>query len=192
MKKNYPVSLPVRFEDFPSMFKVTCGQLIPSPYSFGSRVLVQRTPLCGVVQGQYVEGSALPEFAMIYSDTGSDAAYDLKLSFYGWGTFYVVNTGDKYCALEIRKGIKVEVSGLSKKFETYDVWETFVPASLVLTDPPQIKTVSIVYTETPDSDIPRAGYVRVENVFYNSDNETIKLRGTLLLGGDGTMWWKDE
>ena len=190
MKKNYPVSLPVRFEDFPAMFQVTCGHMIPPPQSFGSRVLIRRTPLCGVVQGQYAEGVALPEFAMIYSDTGSDAAYDLKLSFYGWGTFYVANADDAYCTLEIRKGIKVEATGLSKKFETYDLWETRVPASLVLTDSPSLRSVAVTYVEPQSSAAIRDGYVRVENVFYSSNDSVLKLKGTLLLGGDGSMWWK--
>jgi len=193
MKKKYPVSLPVHFAGFPPMFKVTCGASIPSPYSYGSRVILHRTPLCGIVQGGYEEGKSLPDLSMIYSDTGQDGNFDLKLSFYGWGTFYKDNDDAPYCSLEIRKGIKVEAHGISKKFETHDIWETLIPASTVLTDNPIIKNIALLYTEKSSTPEPADGYVRVLNksdIFSPSLSGGIRLNGTLQLSGEGIVWLK--
>jgi hypothetical protein len=132
MKENYPISVHCSFSDFPPMIKIICGPDIPLPFSYGSRVVMAKTALCGVVQGSYIDGEALPDYFMIYSDTGEDDAFNLKLSFYGWGTFYVAKIDDAYCHLEIRKGIKVESGSISKKFEVKDTWETMIPSSTVL------------------------------------------------------------
>lgn len=140
MAEAYPVSLPCRFEGFPGRVRITCGpafdDLRACPYSWGSRVVCARTPLCGEVQGEYVPGAALPVREMIFSDTGMDDAFDLKLSFFGYGTFHLAAPDDAFCSLDVVKGVRVEAAGLSRSFEITDLWETGIAAATDLTVPP--------------------------------------------------------
>jgi hypothetical protein len=192
MKEVYPISLPVRYDGYPAAIKMTCGQKIPAPYSYGSQVILYRTPLCGVAQGAYVEDSALPAYAMIFSDTGNDDDYTIKLSFYGWGTFYVANAGDAYCHLEVRKGVKIECGSLAKKFETTDIWETRIPSSTVLSSE-TVKSVSVSYED--DSSNPSL------TIYWDDDTEAltistagsmVSLGGTSTLHGTGAIWVASE
>jgi hypothetical protein len=152
MKQPYPVSIPIRFEGYPSAFKLICGAGIPAPLSYGSRVILSRTPRCGVVQGSYVSGASLPDYAMIYSDTGSDTDFTFKCSDYGWGTFFVKRPTDAYCTLEVRKGRRIECGSLANKFEINELWETLIPASTVLTADEIAKHVAVRYVEPDDSE----------------------------------------
>lgn len=155
--------------------------------------MLYRTPLCGKVQGEYTAGAELPDYAMIYSDTGTDTEFDLRISFYGWGTFFQQNSSDTYCHLEIRKGTKVECGSLLKKFEVIDLWETKL---LSTTNLASLKTLQIVssYTEPSSSSTIPDGYTRVSDIndsmtTVDSDG-TITLAGSLFLGGDGTVYYK--
>ena len=71
MELLYPQSIPCTFSDFPAVLDVRLGNLasalIPGA-SLGSKLLLYRTPKCGVAQGDYVVGSALPECRMIGRD----------------------------------------------------------------------------------------------------------------------------
>jgi hypothetical protein len=193
MKENYPISLPLRFAGFPAAIRMICGEKIPAPYSYGSRVLLYRTPLCGEVQGEYISGAALPDYAMIYSNTGSDTDFDLRISFYGWGTFFQKKSDDTYCTLEIRKGTKIECGSLSKKFETIDLWETKVLASTNLSSLTVLQ-IATSYSEPSASESIPDGYTRVSDIndamTTVASDGTITLTGSLLLGGDGTVYYK--
>lgn len=142
MVEAYPLSLPCRFDGFPGRIRVTCGpafdDLRGCPYSFGSRVTCARTPLCGVAQGDYLPGSALPRQEMIFSDTGSDTAFDLKIAFTGHGTFHLAAPGDERYSLAVIKGLRVQAFGLDRTFEITDLWETGIVAETDLTVPPPL------------------------------------------------------
>lgn len=132
MQLAYPQSIPCAFDGFPAAMMMTAGakisEIVPSA-SFGSRFKLTRTPKCGVAQGDYVVGSALPECRMIYSDTGSDDDFTIKVSFLGYGTFYKVTNSDLFLRFMVYKAIAIETPTAGKEVfgDTFDC-ETFIPA----------------------------------------------------------------
>ncbi len=142
MPQYYPYSLYCRFEEFPARTRYTCGRAFDAlplcPYSYGSRVECRQTPLSGAIQGELVQGGDLPRYEIIYSDTGLDEEFGLKVSSYGHGMFYIADLNtDDYQTLAVIKGIRVEAAGLRKAFETMDVWETRIPLDAALVKIPQ-------------------------------------------------------
>jgi hypothetical protein len=139
MADIYPLSRQCRFEGFPARIRVICGRAFSearaAPYSFGSRVTLSRTPQSGVLAGTLTPGEALPELAYIYSDTGDDDVFGLKVSHYGYGRFYLPTTAAAFYALTVIKGVRVEAASIKRSFETVDVWATQIPAATDLTDP---------------------------------------------------------
>ena len=139
MAEIYPRSMLCRFEGFPARIRVVCGRAFSetrgTPLSFGSRVTLVRTPKSGVVSGALVPGEALPVCELVYADSGDDDRFDLKVSHYGYGRFYLPQTGASRYALAIVKGIRVEAAGINRSFETVDNWETLIPASVDLSRP---------------------------------------------------------
>ena len=133
MSDIYPQSMHCRFEGFPARIKVVCGRAFSearaTPYSFGSRVILTRTAKSGVLQGNLVAGESLPVLEVIHSDTGDDTAFDLKVSHYGHGRFYLASAGDGFYSLAVIKGVRVEATGIFRSFETVDVWNTRIPAA---------------------------------------------------------------
>ena len=95
MSNIYPQSLPCRFEGFPARIRVVCGQAFSqaraTPYSFGSRATLAQTPKSGQTFGQLAVGTQLPTTEIIYADTGRDDVFDLKISHYGCGRFYLAD-----------------------------------------------------------------------------------------------------
>ena len=178
MADIYPQSMLCRFEGFPGRLRVTCGRAFAamrvSPYAFGSRVVLTQTPVSGVMQGVLVSGQPLPDCAMVYSDSGSDEIFDLKLSHYGYGRFYLPTSGASCYSLSIVKGLRVEAAGIRRSFETVDVWETLIPASA---DLGAVASVGSVIVQDADGagvlwfvgDVPAGGTV---------------VAGRLQLGGD--------
>ncbi len=132
MSEIYPQTMHCRFEGFPARVRAVCGRAFSearaTPYSFGSRVTLSQTPRSGVLQGTLVPGASLPALETIYADTGDDDAFDLKVSHYGYGRFYLpTQDADRY-ALAVIKGVRVEALGIRRSFETVDVWDTLVAA----------------------------------------------------------------
>jgi hypothetical protein len=132
MADSYPLSRHCRFVGFPARIRVVCGRAFSearaTPYSFGSRVSLVQTPRSGVAAGTLTPGEPLPELAIIYSDTGADDVFDLKVSHYGHGRFYLPTSEAGYYALAVIKGLRVEAAGIRRSFETVDVWDTRIPA----------------------------------------------------------------
>jgi len=97
--------------------------------SLGSKFILTRTPKCGVPEGNYVVGGDLPGCRMIYSDTGSDAYFNIKVSFLGYGTFYKLTNSDTYLRFQVYKAISIETPSSGEKVfgDTFDC-ETLVPA----------------------------------------------------------------
>lgn len=140
MSEIYPQSLPCRFEGFPARIRVVCGRAFSearsTPYSFGSRVSLSQTPKSGQVFGELAVGQELPLQEIIYSDTGDDAVFDLKVSHYGCGRFYLVDAEAAFFTLAVIKGIRVEAAGICRAFETVDLWDTLIPVETDLAMPP--------------------------------------------------------
>jgi hypothetical protein len=181
MAEAYPVSLPCRFEGFPGRVRITCGpafdDLRACPYSYGSRVACVRTPLCGVAQGGYVPGAALPAREMIFSDTGRDDAFDLKLSFFGHGTFHLAAPDDAFYSLDVVKGVRVEAAGLCRSFEITDLWETGIAAATDLTVVPSESGTVVVDEDAADNSFSVTWYTGEAAGGY------VTLSGLLQLGG---------
>lgn len=91
MQFEYPASAHCDFADFPVGLEVRLGARAGEAVagaSLGTRLGLAQTPHSGFVQGVLSPGSPLPDLAMVYSDTGSDSDFSLKLSFDGFTSFY--------------------------------------------------------------------------------------------------------
>jgi hypothetical protein len=177
MSDLYPQSMPCRFEGFPTRIKVVCGQAFSearaTPYSYGSQVILSRTPLSGVLQGTLVVGQSLPTQEIIHSDTGDDATFDLKVAHYGYGRFYLATPGDAFYSLSVIKGVRIEATGINRAFETVDVWDTRIPAA---SDLDQAGTIpEAVWAQDADSGV----------TWYTGTAPTgnVAISGRLQLGG---------
>ena len=109
MKQEYSYSVNNWFKDFPRVFKMTCGPNITElegPWVEDTQLDLIQTPLSKVHQGNYTIGSRLPDYQMIFTDSGSDTDFKIKYIEYGWGTFVVLDNEpnyflqiEKYCEL---------------------------------------------------------------------------------------------
>lgn len=190
MADIYPLSVPCRFEGFPGRIRIVCGpafdDLRGCPYSFGSRVVCASTPASGVVQGVYLPGAALPRYEMVYSDTGDDTAFDMKIAFYGHGIFHLEGPGATYYSLAVIKGLRIEAAGLHRSFEIVDNWETGIAAAADLTTPPPLPGMvrldeearSAGYGVTWYGGRGRAGYVALNGVLQLGGEAHLRLGGT--------------
>jgi hypothetical protein len=133
VKLPYPQSIPCTFDNFPIALDIRLGSLAPSEVegaSLGSKFTLTRTPKCGMAQGDYIIGEALPECRMIYSDTGSDDHFNFKVSFIGYGTFYKLTSHDEYLRFQVYKAIAIETPLLSEKvFGDTFYCETLIPSN---------------------------------------------------------------
>lgn len=132
MKLPYPQSIPCTFSGFPAALDIRMGSSggdIVAGASLGSKFTLIRTPKCGFPQGNYVVGSPLPEYRMIYSDTGSDDVFTIKVSFIGYGTFYILTNADTHLRFQVYKAIAIETAAGEKVFcDTFNC-ETLIPAT---------------------------------------------------------------
>jgi hypothetical protein len=182
MSDIYPLSMHCRFEGFPARIRVVCGRAFSeargTPFSYGSRVDLSRTPQSGVLAGALVPGEPLPALETVYSDTGDDHVFNLKVAHYGYGRFYLGAAGDACYTLAVIKGLRVEALGICRSFETVDVWETRIPAATDLTAVPAATSGPVV---VQDAD-PGAG---TSVVWFGGDvpGPGLVVRGSLQLGG---------
>jgi hypothetical protein len=189
MVEAYPLSMPCRYEGFPGRIRIVCGPAFDAlrgcPYSFGSRVTCALTPSSGVAQGDYVPGSALPRCEIVYSDTGDDTAFDMKISFYGHGVFRLAAPTDARYSLAVVKGLRVEAMGLNRSFEITDHWETGIAAVTDLSLPPSLPGMVRVdddarqsaYSVTWYGGRGRAGYVAINGVLQLGGEAHLRLGG---------------
>ena len=88
---------------------MTCGPNIlelEGPWVEDTEIQFVQTPLSKVHQGEYSIETLLPDYRMIYTDSGSDTDFKIKYIEYGWGTFiqfpdepnYLLQI-EKYCEL---------------------------------------------------------------------------------------------
>lgn len=162
MNLPYPQSIPCAFDNFPAALDVRlgnlAGSLIPGD-SLGSKLLLYRTPKCGIAQGDYVVGQALPERRMIYTDTGDDDNFNFKMSFIGYGTFYKLTDADTYLRFQVYKAIAIETAKAGEMVfgDTFDC-ETLIPA---------------------DADTA---------ALFSYDGPTVQYSDTVTLTGSGSFW----
>lgn len=120
MESTYPGANNCTFLGFPDYLAIRVGSLLV-PYldgaSVGTRINLLPTPKSGVLQGTLTIGGAIPLLEMIYSDTGSDDNFVLKLSFFGTYAFYKYLSTDAHFRFLLRKGIRIEAGELSQEFQ---------------------------------------------------------------------------
>ena len=114
----------LKFEDFPERIQTVVGSLLEGEsgrFTSGQPVFLYQTPLSRVVQGDYVLGEELPPKRIIFTDTGEDDNYNLKICWYGWGEFWLQDSADDYFSLRITKGMVVHTPDWDeeKLFEAY-------------------------------------------------------------------------
>jgi len=130
MKKDYSYSVNNWFKDFPRVFKMTCGPNIvelEGPWVEDTQLILTQTPLSKTHQGSYVITSPLPDYQMIYTDTGSDTDFTIKYIEYGWGTFIILPDESNYF-LKIEKYCEL-FSGYNGKCVLFQNIET-IPTTL--------------------------------------------------------------
>lgn len=132
MKLPYPQSVNCSFDNFPPALDVRMGKSaneIVASSSWGSKFVLNQTPKSGILQGEYSAGSTIPDLAWIYSDTGSDDDYSLKISFIGHGSFYKLTSSSAFLRAQVYKAIIIENPDTGQKIfgDTFDC-ETLIPA----------------------------------------------------------------
>lgn len=133
MKFPYPQSTNCSFDNFPVAIDVRLGSLASimcDGASFGSKYFLTQTPKSGVLQGNYVVGEEIPSLEKIYSDTGHDDEFNLKISFLGHGSFYRRTSNDLYLRAQIYKAIRIETNNDTGIVfgDVFDC-ETLIPAT---------------------------------------------------------------
>jgi hypothetical protein len=141
MKQRYPKSLNCWLRDYPKAIKITLGREAPSlggPWEHGSIVYLRETPLHKDWQGTIPTSSnILPILASIYSDTGSDDFYNLKVEMEGFGTFHYGEAPNFW--LEIERLFRI-YSGYNGKVFSFHSLET------VYTGIPKTLSIPNIYT----------------------------------------------
>lgn len=181
---TYPQSIPVAFDNFPATIDIRLGSLAASEVvgaSLGSKFTLTRTPKCGVAQGGYVEGEALPEYRMVYSDTGSDDDFAIKVSFFGYGTYYKKNRNDEYLRFQVYKAISIETNMLDELVfgDIFDC-ETLIPADADTTAIFDYERPVVQYVEEAESGTDEeGGYVYIDGQkVYIPSGSSIDFVGT--------------
>lgn len=183
MKLPYPQTIPCAFDGFPVALDIRMGasggDIVPGA-SLGSKFTLTRTSKCGVPQGDYVVGSPLPECRMIYSDTGRDDDFTIKVSFFGYGTFYRLTRADTHARFQVYKAIAIETPSGGEKFfgDTFDC-ETLIPAAQDVTalfayDGPIARYTDKTTSGTDDE----CGYVWIDGTkYYIRKGASISIHG---------------
>ncbi len=183
MKLNYPESIPLRYLNYPTEIDIRLGAIAASYVpgtSLGTKMTLLQTPKSLVPQGEYVAGSPLPEYRCVYSDTGEDDDFNIKLSFDGYMSFFYFGHSDngkdvvfdEYYTLYLYKSIIVETKN-GGWVENWDEWEfeTLIPTNVDLSayNPSGIKYGYIEFGAL-DGD----GRIVVNGKYYNiSDGRSI-------------------
>lgn len=170
MKFNYPQSIPCYFDNFPAALEIRLGKLAGSIIegtSLGSRFVLRRTPNFCVPQSEYIAGSALPDCRAIYSDTGNDDDFVLKVSFFGHGTFYKKTESDKHLMFEVYKAIAIKTQTIKEII----FGSSFTCETLIDSD----ENVESLFSYSLSK------WQFTDDANYNSENKTISVGGNILL-----------
>ena len=119
---NYGPADHVRFEDYPERIQIVVGSFLADEtemFTEGQPIVLYKTPKSGVAQGSYVVDEPLPDKRVVFTDTGEDDTFNLKITHYGWGEFYIGDVNnDDYLRLKMTKGMTV----LSSEWEEEKVF----------------------------------------------------------------------
>jgi len=124
----------LHFDDYPRQISTVLKEKVASESSLfevGQTIRLRQTLNSKQVQGDYVVGQPLPDKRVIYTDTGEDENFNLKVSYYGWGEFYLVSDDADYFSYRMTKGMSIQAGDWSKEknFETQYFVATEVPNS---------------------------------------------------------------
>jgi hypothetical protein len=166
MKLDYSLSVNNWFKDFPRTFKMTCGPEIGElggPWVEGSKLILAQTPNSKIHYGVYQEGCHLPEYRIIYTDTGLDNDFKIKYVEYGWGTF--VKTNDPNYSLQIEKFCEIHsgYNGIVKLFTKTGIVYTRIPKETAVYGPQNPDYEPIV---DPDPETGYGSYIQFDLNLY--------------------------
>ena len=132
---NYGPADHVRFEDYPERIQIVVGDFLEQEsgkFASGQPIVLFKTPKSGVAQGSYVVDEPLPDKRVVFTDTGKDDTFNLKITHYGWGEFYIADpASDEFLSLKMTKGMTVEAGDWDeeKLFESYWYGTTQIPVT---------------------------------------------------------------
>lgn len=138
MKFEYSQSVNNWFKDFPRTFKLVCGPSITElggPWTAGSRIILAQTPLSKVHDGTYATGCHLPDYKIIYSDTGLDDDFKIKYIEYGWGSFLKSDGANYFLLVEKYCELISGYNGVTKVFQLTKTTTTQIPKTQSLYGP---------------------------------------------------------
>lgn len=144
----YPGAVHNHFINYPQAIRVVINAQLASEMSLfeeDDTVVLQQTPTSGQLQGDLVVGEELPTKRIVYTDTGDDSSYNLKVAYEGWGEFLVEQAGDSYYTLYIKKGIAIQAGDQDEEkiFRDGIRLSTQIPTTRDLTGVEPPKTVSL-------------------------------------------------
>jgi len=206
MKFKYPQSVSCRFDGFPHRIEIRCGRNISELsklFSFGSKLTLTQTTNSGQEMGwmpdqndsnSYYDAwvsydqstgentyikcyTGISDIRMIYTDTGSDSEYTLKVSFIGYGSFFTKTASDQYYLFDVYKSIVIENSnGNSVEFGDDFICETKVPVSVSLASMFNVKAPTYSYSDVVIGSISSTGTIYIDGVEYVIHNgQTISI-----------------
>lgn len=118
------------FDEYPDKVAVTINNLMAEEtelFTSGQMVILKKTPKHLKLQGSLVLDEELPEQRAVYTDTGDDDDFSLKVTYYGWGEFSIKGEpGEEKVLLTVTKGITIQSGDWEeeKPFEIYETGET--------------------------------------------------------------------
>lgn len=152
MKSNYPASLNSWLKDYPKSFQLVCGKEfdnLAGPWNHGSRINFLATPLSKQDQGEYANGRVLPTKEAIYTNTGFEDSWDIRITMFGHGTFYAISGVDNYF-LQAEKYFKIESIHFDFiQFSHVDTHETQIPTTVEIPDVYVPEIPPIIIPENP-------------------------------------------
>jgi hypothetical protein len=89
MKTNYPRCFNFWFKDYPKTIRVVCGPAISNlngSWSENSVIVLTQTSESMKRSFAYVPGGSLPDYRLVYTDTGQESSWDIRFEIYGYGT----------------------------------------------------------------------------------------------------------
>ena len=206
---TYPAGVHSHFLDFPQSIRMVTGQLLAEDsglFDYGDPVVLRKTPQSGVLQGDLVVGEELPAKRVIYTDTGEDDSFNLKIAYEGWGEFKVKQSGDETYTLDIIKGMALQAGDWDEEkiFRHGIELITKIPTSrdLAGVDAPETISLNIEEAEvdyrtydfhSDDSNIGAGGSFDGGDAESSQDRHVISQDASPVYNQDGTLdgWVKE-
>ncbi len=156
---TYPGAVHCHHLNFPQQIRLVVDAKLASESSLfdeGQSVILRQTPISGQLQGEQVVGEELPTKRMIYTDTGEDSSFNLKVSYEGWGEWVIEQAEDDTYTLYIKKGMAVQAGDWEEEkiFRNGIKLKTQVPTTkdLAGVEPPTTMSFNIQDYVEPEDD----------------------------------------